>query len=120
MKKTPKNVDAYIEAAPREARAKLVQLRKIIKATAPKAEERISYGMPYSGYKGRLAYFRLAKTHIGLYIPPPIIAEHKEELKGYETSTATVRFPLDKKLPIKLIQKLVKARIKKNEAGRKK
>ena len=71
--------------------------------------------MPYYGYKGRLAYFRLAKTHIGLYIPPPVIAEHKEELKGYGIATATVRFPLDEKLPIKLIQKLIKARVKKNE-----
>ena len=120
MKKTPKTVDAYIEASPREARAKLVQLRKIIKATAPKAEERISYGMPYYGYKGRLVYFAAFKKHIGLYIPTPVIEEHKSELKDYETATATVRFPLHKKLPVALIKKLVKARIKKNEAGKKK
>jgi len=120
LKKTPKDVDTYIEGAPREARARLIQLRKIIKATAPKADEHISYGMPYYGYKGRLAYFRLAKTHVGLYIPPPVIAEHKEELKGYGTSTATVRFPLGKRLPIKLIKKLIKARMKMNEDKRKK
>ena len=115
MNKAPKSVDTYIEAAPRESRPKLEQLRKIIKATAPKAVERISYGMPYYHYKGRLAYFALAKAHIGLYIPTPVVAEHKEELKDYGTSKATVRFPLDKKLPIKLIQKLIKARVKKNE-----
>jgi len=80
----------------------------------------MSYGMPYYGYKGRLAYFRLAKTHIGLYIPPPVIAEHKKELEEYGTSTATVRFPLNKKLPAKLIQKLVKVRVKKNEEKNKK
>ena len=118
MEKTPKNVDAYIEAAPKEARAKLVQLRKIIKATAPKAEERISYGMPHYGYKGRLAYFRLVKAHIGLYVPPPVIEEHKNELADYETAKATVRFPLDKTLPVTLIKKLVKARMKKNEVGK--
>jgi uncharacterized protein YdhG (YjbR/CyaY superfamily) len=112
-------VDAYIAAAPKEARAKLVELRKIIKATAPKADERISYGMPYYEYKGRLAYFMLAKTHIGLYIPSPVIAEHQKELKEYGTSMATVRFPLDKKLPAALIKKLIKARMKKNEARRK-
>ena len=113
--KRPKSVDAYIEAAPREVRAKLVQLRRIIKSVAPKAEEKISYGMPYYGYKGRLAYFRLSKSHIGLYIPTPVIEEHKSELKDYETAKATVRFPLDKKLPISLIKKLVKARVRKNE-----
>ena len=114
MKKT-KNVDAYIEATPREAQAKLAQLRKIIKTAAPGADERISYGMPYYGYRGRLAYFRLAKTHVGLYIPPPVIAEHKKELKGYGTSTATIRFPLDEKLPAALIRKLIKERVRQNE-----
>ena len=113
--KKPKSVDAYINSAPREVRAKLVQLRRIIKSVAPKAEEKISYGMPYYGYKGRLAYFALAKAHIGLYISPPVIQEHKSELKGYETAKATVRFPLNKKLPVALIKKLVRARVKKNE-----
>jgi uncharacterized protein YdhG (YjbR/CyaY superfamily) len=115
MQKTSKNVDAYLSTTPREARAKLVQLRKVIKAAAPKATERISYGMPYYDYKGRLAYFRLAKAHIGLYIPSPVLAEHRKELKDYQTSTATVRLPLNKKLPVKLIQKLIKARVKKND-----
>ena len=97
---------------------KLKELRAAIKEAAPTAVERISYGMPYYSYKGRLAYFRLAKAHIGLYVPPPVIEEHKSELRGYETATATVRFPLDKKLPIALIKKLVKARMKKNEEKR--
>ena len=113
--KKPKTVDAYIKSAPREVRAKLVQMRRIIKSVAPKAEEKISYGMPYYGHKGRLAYFRLSKAHIGLYIPTPVLQEHKSELKGYSISTATVRFPLNKKLPVALIKKLISARIKKNE-----
>ena len=57
------------------------------------AQERISYGIPYYGYKGRLAYFRYTKEHIGLYVPPPVIEEHKKEIKAYGTSKATVRFP---------------------------
>ena len=114
------DVDDYIKAAPREARAKLTQLRKIIKAATPKADERMSYGMPYYHYKGRLAYFRLATKHVGLYIPSPVIAEHKKELKGYGTSTATVRLPLNKKFPVMLIKKLIKARLKKNEEKSKK
>jgi uncharacterized protein YdhG (YjbR/CyaY superfamily) len=111
----PKTVDAYIKSAPKEVRAKLVQLRKLIKSAAPKAKEKISYGMPYYGYKGRLAYFAYAKRHIGLYVMPPIIQAHKNELKDYETSRATVRFPLDKRLPVALINKLVKSGVKKNE-----
>lgn len=119
MKKA-KNVDAYIKAAPKEARSKLVVLRKIIKSVAPKAQEKLSYGMPYYGYKGRLAYFAFAKKHIGLYVPPPVIQEHKKELKGYETAKATVRFPLDKPIPGALVRKLIKARVKKNEERRRK
>ena len=110
-----KNVDAYIGAAPREFQGKLKELRKAIKDTAPTAGEKISYGMPYYAYKGRLAYFLLAKAHIGLYLTPPVIQEHKEELKEYETAKATIRFSLDKKLPIALIRKLIRARMKLNE-----
>ena len=116
MNAKPKDVDAYIEAAPKEVQGKLKELRAIVRKVAPKADEKISYGMPYYGYKGRLAYFAAFKNHIGLYIPTPVIEEHKSELKDYETAMATIRFPLDKKLPIDLIKKLVQARVKKNEA----
>lgn len=116
MKETPRDVDEYIARAPKEAQAKLKELRAAIKEAAPAAVESISYGMPYYDYKGRLAYFRLAKAHIGLYIPTPVIEERKNELTDYEAAKATVRFPLDKKLPITLIKKLVKTRMKKNEA----
>lgn len=118
MKKA-KNVDEYISMAPAEVQEKLIQVRKAIKSIAPKAIEKISYSMPYYGYKGRLAYFAFFKNHIGLYISPPVIEEHKGDLKDYETAMATVRFPLDKKLPILLIKKLIKARLKKNEENNK-
>jgi uncharacterized protein YdhG (YjbR/CyaY superfamily) len=111
----PRNVDEFINAAPKALQPKLRQMRSIIKSAAPKAEEKISYGMPYYGYKGRLAYFRLAKEHIGLYIPPPVIEEHKGELKNYSTTKATIRLPLNKPLPTALIKKLIKEKIRKNE-----
>lgn len=118
--KKPKDVDAYISTAPKESQIKLNQLRSIIKKSAPQAVEKISYGMPYYAYKGRLAYFSAWKTHIGLYIPTPTIAEHRSELAAYETTKATVRLPLNRKLPVTLIQKLIRARAKTNEARAKK
>ena len=111
----PKDVDAYIAAAPRAVQGRLKELRRVIRAVSPTAVERISYGMPYYACKGRLAYFSLWKAHIGLYIPTPVIAEHLRDLRGYATTDATVRFRLDRKLPVALIRKLVKARMKKNE-----
>jgi uncharacterized protein YdhG (YjbR/CyaY superfamily) len=116
----PKNVDAYIAAAPKEVQSKLQELRAAIKAAAPKAEEQISYGMPYYGYKGRLAYFAYAKHHIGLYAMPPIVKDHAKELRKYKTATATIRFPLNEKLPIALIKKLVRVGVRNNEARAKK
>ena len=118
--KRAKDVDEYIANAPEELQGKLKEIRSAIKSVAPKAEEKISYGMPYYGYKGRLVYFAYFKNHIGLYIPTPVIQEHKKELQDYETAMATVRFPLGKKLPITLIKKLVRAQVKKNEEAKKK
>ncbi len=120
VRKTPKDVNDYIARAPKEMQGKLKEIQIAIRKTAPTAIERISYGMPYYDYKGRLVYFRLSKTHIGVYIPPPVIEEHKNELSGYVIAKATVRFPLDKKIPVMLIKKLVKARMKKNELQKKK
>ena len=120
MNSTPSDVDAYIARAPAEVQAKLNELRRAIRAAAPAATERMSYGMPYYDYKGRLVYFGLWKRHIALYVPTPVLREHARELAGYdhETTGATVRFPLDKKLPVALIKKLVKARARKNDERR--
>ena len=113
-----RQVDAYFKAAPREARVKLVQLRKIIKAAAPGANEGISYRMPYYNYNGALVWFAAFKNHIGFFVRPPVIQELRQELKGYETTKSTVRLPMDKPLPVVLIRKLTKARIAKNEGAK--
>ena len=109
-----KNVNEYIARAPKDARGKLKEMRALIKKLAPTAEERISYGMPFYDYKGRLVYFALMRGYIGLYIPPPIIANHLKELKPYVTTKSAIRLPLQK-LPMALITKLVKARMRHNE-----
>ena len=111
------SVEEYIENAPEESRGKLRQMRAAIREVAPHAEEKMSYGMPYYSYKGRLAYFGFAKKHVGLYIPTPTLEEHGKDLEGYdyEPKGATLRLPLDKELPVGLIKKLVRARVKTNE-----
>jgi uncharacterized protein YdhG (YjbR/CyaY superfamily) len=102
--KRVKDVDEYIANAPREVQRKLKELWAIIRKAAPNAEERISYGMPYYGYKGRLVYFSAARKLIGLYVPPPAFADHKNELGAYGPfGKSTVHFPLDEKLPVGLI-----------------
>ena len=109
-------MDEYISAAPKELQGKLREVRKAILDVAPAARESISYRMPYYDYKGRLAWFGLMGRHIGLYLRPPVIAEHRRELAGYTTTKSAVHFPLDRKIPVPLIRKLVKARMRINEA----
>jgi uncharacterized protein YdhG (YjbR/CyaY superfamily) len=110
-------VDAYIAAAPKEVQSMLREVRAAINEVAPNAKESISYKMAYYSYKGRLAWFGLQRAHIGLYLRPPVIEEHKRDLKGYQTTKSAVHLPLDRKVPVQLIKKLVRARMKKNEAG---
>jgi uncharacterized protein YdhG (YjbR/CyaY superfamily) len=113
--KHAKDVNQYIEQAPKEMQSNLKKLRALIKKAAPTAFERISYGIPFYDYKGRLVYFAAMKGYIGLYIPPPIIANHSKELKIYTTTKSAIHLPV-KKLPAALIRKLVLARMKHNES----
>jgi uncharacterized protein YdhG (YjbR/CyaY superfamily) len=108
-------VDAYIDSVPKEFRAKLRQMRKIIRKAAPKSVESKSYGMPFYAYNGRLAYFRLGKGYVGLYIPPMPFFEYTDEMKKYMASKSTFQFPLSKKLPVSIISKVVAARKEFNE-----
>lgn len=118
--KRVKDVDEYITNAPKEVQEKLKEVRKAILEIAPNAEEKISYGMPFYAYKGRLVYFAYAKKHIGMYaIFEPVRAKYRSALKGYEMSKGTIRFPLHEKLPIALIKKLVEAQARENDKAEK-
>lgn len=112
----PREVDDYISRAPKEAQAKLKQLRVLIKQLAPEANERISYNMPHYNYRGQLAWFASMNGYVGLYLRPPVVVEHARELAAYKTTKSAVHFPLGEKLPLPLIRKLIRARIKKSKA----
>lgn len=109
-------VDAYIAAFPKEVQRLLMQLRNTIKAAAPKAEELISYGMPGYKYNGMLVYFAGYAKHIGFYAAPTGHATFKKELAGYKQGKGSVQFPIDEPLPLALVTKIVKFRVKENEA----
>src|SRR5215831_4336978 len=111
-----RDVDTYIAAAPEAAQPMLRRLRRLIKAAAPKAEEKISYGMPFYEHHGRLVYFGAWQKHVALYAAIPATNKYEKELKQYMGAKSTVRFPIGHPLPITLINKLVKARVKENEA----
>ena len=108
-------VDEYIAAAPAGVRAKLREMREAIRAAAPEAEESISYRIPYYSYRGRLVWFGLFSEHISLFVRPPVLQEHRDELKGYSRTKSALHLPLDRKIPSALVRELVKAAMKKNE-----
>ena len=119
MKITPgakfKSIDDYFAAFPAGTKAILIELRKTIKTAAPAAEEVISYNMPALKQNGILVYYAAYKAHIGFYPTPSAIEAFKKELSKYESSKGAVRFPLDQPLPLSLITRIVKFRIKLNQ-----
>ncbi len=111
----PKNVETYLALQPENVRAMLEKMRQLIKTTAPDAEEFISYGMPAYRYHGMLLYFAGFKNHYSLFPGnASLIGDMAEELKGYKTSKGTIQFSLDKQLPVALVRKIVKIRMKEN------
>lgn len=115
-KPEPKDVDAYIAAAPKAVQPMLSQLRQVIKTAAPQAKEKISYGMPTYQQNGRLAYFAGYERHVGLYAVAHVESAHDDEITQYLENQSTLRFPVGQELPVALIRRLVKARVKENEA----
>ena len=110
-----KSIDEYISLQPEELVEGLEKLRQIIRSVAPEATETISYHMPAFQYHGMLVGFAGWKKHYGFYPwNASTVIEFKEELKGYETSKGAIQFPRDKPLPVALIKKIVKFRMKEN------
>jgi uncharacterized protein YdhG (YjbR/CyaY superfamily) len=117
----PADLDAYIASLAADKRAALQKVRKAISAAAPSAEESFSYGLPAFRLHGRpLVCFGAATNHCSFYpMSPAVIRAHAADLKDYETSKGTIRFPAEKPLPAALVRKLVKARIAELEQARK-
>jgi uncharacterized protein YdhG (YjbR/CyaY superfamily) len=114
MKKV-KTVEEYIATFPGGTQAKLKQLREIVKKAAPKAVESISYGMPYYSQQGRLVYFAAFKNHIGFYPLASAVVKFQKEISVYKHAKGSVQFPLEEKIPVGLVSRIVKFRVKENE-----
>lgn len=108
------DVDSYIAGFPPKVQVMMRKLRSCIRKAAPGAEESISYIMPAYKLHGPLVYFGGYERHIGFYPTGSGIAPFQKEISAYKHSKGAVQFPLDEPLPLTLIEKMVKYRVKEN------
>ena len=110
------NIDEYIQAFPSEIQLILQSIRTTIRKAAPEAEEIISYRMPAFRQNGILVYFAAFKKHIGLYPPVSGDTAIEKAIAPYAGPKGNLQFPLDKPIPYDLIERIVKLRVKQNQA----
>ncbi len=112
--KMPKDIDEYLERHSSEDQRLLRQMRATIHKAAPEAAEKISYGIPTFYLNGNLVHFAAFAHHIGFYPTASGIAGFKKQLAPFGSSKGAVQFPKDKRLPLTLVTKIVKFRVKEN------
>lgn len=110
----PTTIDEYIAGFPKDVQKILEQVRATIQKAAPEAKEAIKYAMPAFTLNGNLVFFAAFKNHIGFYALPSGNVAFKKELAAYKTGKGSIQFPIDKPMPLSLITKIVKYRIKEN------
>ena len=113
----PKTIEEYIYSTPAEMQERLWSLHEAIRTAAPGATENLKWGMPAYSYQKILVTFRTWKNHIGFYPMPSAIKAFAKELKDYETAEGSVQLPHNKPLPLALIKKIVKFRVKESKEG---
>jgi uncharacterized protein YdhG (YjbR/CyaY superfamily) len=117
QKLKPTTIEEYIEAAPEEAQDKLWKLHECIRKAAPGAAEGLKWSMPAYSYKRVLVTFAVYKNHIGFYPTPSAVKAFAKDLTKYKTADASIQFPLAKPLPLPLITRITKFRVKESLTG---
>ena len=113
----PSSIEENIEAAPAETQDKLLQFHEAIRSCTPGAVEGLKWRMPAYSYQKILVTWAVFRYHIGFYPMPSAIKAFAKDLKNYKTNEGSVQFPLDQKLPVPLIKKIVKFRVKESKDG---
>ena len=113
-KPKPTTINEYISTFPKDIQNILEEIRAVVKAAAPEAEEAIKYDMPTYVLNGNLIHFAAFKKHIGFYSVPKGTAAFEKELSVYKAGKGSIQFPLDKPMPFHLIKKMVELRVKEN------
>jgi|SRR5882762_1409869 len=108
----PQSITEYINAAPKEAQRKLREMRACVRASAPGAKESLKWGMPAFSYQRILVTFGASKHHIGFYPTPSAVRAFANDLSRFATAKASIQFPLERPLPLRLIRKITAFRVR--------
>jgi len=111
-KARPGSTTEYINAAPKEARKKLREMRACIRESAPGAKESLKWGMPAFSYRRILVTFAAFKHHIGFYPTPSAVKAFAKDLSKYVTAKGSIQFPMEKPLPLPLIRQITAFRVR--------
>lgn len=111
-KARPASVAEYIDAFPAEAKKKLREMRACIRASAPGAAEELKWGMPAYSYRRILVIFGGFKHHIGFYPTTSAMRAFAKDLTGFATAKGSIQLPLAKPLPLALVRKITRFRVK--------
>ena len=111
-KARPRSITEYIDAAPKEARKPLRDMRACIRQAAPGATESLKWGMPAFSYQRILVTFAAFKHHIGFYPTPSAVSAFSKELAKFVTAKGSIQFPLGKPLPLPLIRRITAFRVR--------
>ena len=117
-RKAPESIDDYISGFSPDVQAILQQVRQVVRTAAPHAQETISYQIPAFKENGVLVYFAAFKKHIGFYPPVKGDARLEKAASPYAGEKGNLKFPLDQPIPLKLIERMTKLRVKQNMAKR--
>lgn len=112
----PATIDEYISGFAPDAQALLEQVRQAVHAAAPGAREVISYRIPAFKQHGILVYFAAFKKHIGFYPPVRGDAELEEAVAPYAGEKGNLRFSMDRPLPLELIDRITRLRVRQDQA----
>lgn len=108
-------IDEYIAACPEGTQERLQKIREAVKKLAPAAKEKISYQIAAFELNGRnLIHFAGWKKHISLYPIPAGDEAFEEEVSRYADGKGTVKFLLDKPMPMRLVKKIIKLHLAQN------
>jgi uncharacterized protein YdhG (YjbR/CyaY superfamily) len=111
-KGTAKDFDSYSDRFPNDVQQRLREMREAIRKAAPEATETISYRIPAFRLDGILVWYAAHTSHIGFYPGASAIATFAKELSVYESAKGSVRFPFDEPLPLSLVARIVRYRVR--------